>query len=397
MKIAFVVQRYGADVAGGSEALCRQVAERLSQFYEIEVLTSCAKDYITWRNEYNEGTETIGGVLVRRFKVDKERNLKKFTLFTQKVFSEPHTEIDELRWIEEQGPYVPKLLNFLKNHKDNYDLFVFFTYRYYPSFFGLPFVCEKSILVPTAEDEPTLNMTINKSFFCLPKAIIYLTEEEKNILMQRFNTQKKLHAVIGMGITLPENVDGERFKRKYKLRHDFIVYVGRIDENKGCYQLFDYFTKYKHDNPSNLKLVLIGKTVMEIPKNPDIIYLGFLHEQDKFAGIRASKFLVMPSDFESYSIVVTEAWALGTPILVNGRCAVLKGHCQRSNAGLYYTDYNEFVECINLLLSNNELITKLGRRGRAYVEANYNWDRIEKKYQTLFKYIVSDDIVNYNG
>ena len=387
MRIAFIVQRYGIDVAGGSEALCRHVAERLAQFHKIEVLTTCAKDYITWRNEYTEGIENINGVLVRRFKVDRVRDLKKFNPFTQRLFSEPHTEIDEVRWTEDQGPYVPKLLNFIKNHKDDYEIFVFFTYRYYPSFFGLPLVYEKSILIPTAEDEPTLNLNINKSFFCLPKAIIYLTEEEKNTLIRRFNTQNILNDIIGMGLTIPENVKGERFKKKYKLSHDFILYIGRVDGNKGCNQLFDYFIRYKQNNPSNLKLVLIGNAVIEIPNSPDILHLGFLPENDKFDGIIAAKIVIMPSEFESYSIVVTEAWALGTPTVVNERCAVLKGHCLRSNAGLYYADYNEFVECINLLVSDNELGKRLGKNGKAYVEANYNWDRVEGKYLALFEMV----------
>ncbi len=385
MKIAFIVQRYGIEVAGGSEALCRQVAERLAKFHKIEVLTTCAKDYITWRNEYAEGVEEIDNVLVRRFKVDTERDLKKFNTFTQTLFNESHTELDELKWIEDQGPYVPGILEFLKSHKNDYDLFVFFTYRYYPSFFGLPLVSEKSILVPTAEDEPTLNLGVNKVFFCLPKAVIYLSEEEKQIIIRLFKNQNTLNDVIGMGLTIPQDVEGDRFKKKYHLSSDFILYIGRIDGNKGCSYLFEYFVKYKKENPSNLKLVLIGKAVMEIPKNPDIIHLGFLSEIDKFEGIKAAKILIMPSEFESYSIVLTEAWALGTPTLVNERCAVLKGHCLRSNAGLYYIDYNEFIECINLLVSNNKLRERLGENGKAYVEANYNWNRVEGKYLALFE------------
>ena len=391
MRIAFIVQRYGIDVAGGSEALCRQVAERLAKFHKIEVLTTCAKDYITWKNEYTDGVEEINSVLVRRFKVDIERDLKKFNTFTQRLFNEPHTELDERKWIEDQGPYVPGILEFIKSHKNDYDLFVFFTYRYYPSFFGLPLVSEKSILVPTAEDEPTLNLSINKAFFCLPKAVIYLTEEEKHIIIKRFKNQNTLNDVIGMGLTIPQEVEGEQFKKKYHLSPDFILYIGRIDGNKGCNHLFEYFIKYKKENPSNLKLVLIGKAVMELPKNPDIIHLGFLSDIDKFEGIKAAKILIMPSEFESYSIVVTEAWALGTPTLVNERCAVLKGHCLRSNAGLYYTDYNEFVECINLLVSNSELRKKLGNNGKTYVEANYNWNCVEGKYLALFEKVQSSD------
>jgi glycosyltransferase involved in cell wall biosynthesis len=389
MRIAFVVQRYGIDVAGGSEALCRQVAERLGKIHKIDVLTTCAKDYITWKNEYSEGIELINSVLVRRFKVDKERDLKKFNAFTQMLFNGPHTEQDELQWIKDQGPFVPGILDFIRSHENDYDLFVFFTYRYYPSFFGLPLVSEKSILVPTAENEPTLNLNVNKAFFCLPKAVIYLTEEEKHIIIKRFKNQSTPNDVIGLGLTIPHDVDGDRFKTKYHLFCDFILYIGRIDGNKGCSHLFEYFIKYKKEKPSNLKLILIGKAEMEIPKNTDILHLGFLSDIDKFDGIKAAKILIMPSEFESYSIVVTEAWALGTPTLVNERCAVLKGHCLRSNGGLFYSDFNEFAICIDMLLSNNNLRERLGNQGRRYVRDNYNWDRVERKYLELFEIVRS--------
>lgn len=385
MKIVFIVQRYGTDFAGGSEALCRLVAERLSKYHEIEILTTCAKDYITWRNEYREGCENINGIKVRRFSVDRERDLQTFHKSTQEIFSRTHGEIDELRWIEAQGPYSPKLVKFIKTHADDFDIFVFFTYRYYPTFFGLPYVFEKSILVPTAENESTLDLKVLFPFFCLPRAFIFLTKEEKHLLMQRFPIQKTDHDVIGMGLSIPENIDCDRFRAQYQLYDDYIVYIGRIDKSKGCDKLFEFFLKYKRENRSQLKLVLIGKDAITIPNNPDIIFLGFLSEREKYEAIKAAKILVMPSELESYSIVVTESLALGTPVLVNERCAVLKGHCKRSQAGLYYSNYNEFSTCITRLLSDDKLRENIRENGKRYIEKNYQWDLIETKYLKTFE------------
>ena len=71
----------------------------------------------------------------------------------------------------------------------------------------------------------------------------------------------------------------------------------------------------------------------------------------------------MPSYFESLSMVALEAWALGRPVLANARCDVLKGQCIRSNAGLYYENYEEFVEALYSLESNGPLNARLGRTG----------------------------------
>lgn len=399
IKIAFVVQRYGNEVVGGSEFLCKQIAEHLSQNYQIEVLTTCALDYITWRNEYPEGNQIEQNVLIRRFKTEKERELKPFQNLTLQIFNNPHTELDERYWFEEQGPYTPTLLNFIEMHKKYYDLFIFFTYRYYPSIFGLPLVHDKSILVPTAEDEDTMKLEIIKPFFKLPEAFIFLTPEEQDMINKAYEVDTKVQDTIGLGLDIPQDIDINRFLKKFNINDDYLLYVGRIDPQKGCNRLFDYFSRYKKKYPTKTKLILIGKTSTEIPKHDDIIHLGFLSENDKYDGIKGAKILVMPSDYESYSIIVTEAMAIGTAVLVNEHCSVLKGHCIRSNAGLYFSNFDEFCTCTNLLLSNDTIREKLGKNGMSYVKSNYDWDIIEKKYAKIIESVILGNKLkqNYNG
>jgi len=171
LKIAFVVQRYGLEVNGGAEFHCRLVAEHLSKYFDVEVLTTCAVDYITWKNDYPEGVETLNGVLVRRFPVDYERDLLKFNKFSEKIFGNIHTCEDEVEWMKLQGPYSTKLLYYIKNTKDDYTYFIFFTYLYCTTFFGLPLVKEKALLVPTAHDEPPIYLSIFSSLFNNPQAV----------------------------------------------------------------------------------------------------------------------------------------------------------------------------------------------------------------------------------
>src|SRR3990170_1745464 len=153
MKVAFVIQRYGTDITGGAEVHCRYVAEHLAKHLDTEVLTTCAKDYITWKNEYREGTEKINGVSVRRFRVHKERNPTTFGRLQEQLLRFDHSEAEELEWIEEEGPNSPDLIRYLKRKQEDYDFFIFFSYRYYHSFHGIRAVPNKSVLVPTAEPD----------------------------------------------------------------------------------------------------------------------------------------------------------------------------------------------------------------------------------------------------
>ena len=174
------------------------------------------------------------------------------------------------------------------------------------------------------------------------------------------------------------------FKKKYGL-DEFLLYVGRVDEGKNCHILFQYFKEYKKRNKNKLKLVLVGKPVIPVPKDPDIVSLGFVEEQEKYNGIAAAQMLVLPSAFESLSIVVLEAMSLSVPVVVNGACSVLKGHCEKSNGALYYEDYFKFEGAVNYIRSHPETVSEMCANAKKYVEANYSWERIENKLSSLIE------------
>jgi len=179
---------------------------------------------------------------------------------------------------------------------------------------------------------------------------------------------------------VPQNPQPSRFRQKYNVQGPFAIYVGRIDQNKGCTELFEFFQGYLRDAAGRLSLVLIGNSLLPIPENPRIRHLGFLGDADKFDAMAAADLLIMPSYFESLSMVALEAWALGRPVLANGKCDVLKGQCLRSNAGLYYESYGEFLETVRALEQNRWLSGTLGRNGRQFFRDNYDWPVIERKY-----------------
>ncbi|MCC7124743.1 MAG: glycosyltransferase [Acidobacteria bacterium] len=383
MKVALVVQRYGADINGGAELHARYVAEHLARHVAVEVLTTCASDYITWRNERPAGTETVHGVPVRRFPVSRERVPHEFGTWSTRVFTETHSTRDELSWLEAEGPTSPALIDYIRAHAGDYDFFIFFSARYFHAFHGARAVPGKAILVPTAERDPALGLAIFGPLFRGVRGIMYNSLEERALIHGVAANQHVPGVVVGIGSEIPEQTNPARFRQKYGLRDRFAIYVGRIDENKGCAELFAFFEHYSSALLDGLHLVLIGTPVIPIPDHPRIHHLGFVPDEDKFDAIAASELLIMPSYFESLSMVALEAWALGKPVLANAACDVLHGQCLRSNGGLFYQGFHEFFETLRAIDGSPSLAGALGRNGQQYFRANYSWPVIEKKYTDM--------------
>ena len=383
MKVAVVVQRYGADINGGAELHARYVAEHLARHVEVEVLTTCATDYISWRNERPEGVEAVHGVAVRRFPVSREREPKEFASWSTQVFTATHSLGDELSWLEAEGPTSPALIDYIRQHAGTYDFFIFFSFRYYHAFHGVRAVPEKAILVPTAERDGALGVAMFQPIFRGVRALMYNSYEERSLIHAVSGNQDVPGVVVGIGSDIPERPDPARFRQKFGLRDRFAIYVGRIDENKGCKELFEFFEVYSSALVDGVHLVLIGTPVISIPKHPRIHHLGFVTDEDKFDAIAASELLIMPSYFESLSMVALEAWALGRPVLANAACDVLHGQCLRSNAGLFYQGFNEFFETLRTLDGTPTLASALGHNGRQYFQQHYSWPVIERKYTDM--------------
>lgn len=386
IRLAFVIQRYGEMITGGAEQLCRHIVEHLTGDYDIDVLTTTARDYTSWRNYYVPGRERIGRLNIRRFPVEAEYSRHRFRWRTRLLFRLPHSDRQEIRWIESQGPYCPALIKFISDHRDDYDLFVFFSYRYYPSYFGISLVGQKSILVPTAEHDDTIYLRTYRRMFSKPRGIIYLSPEEKALIERVSSNHHVPNATIGIGIDVPATLSVEKTREKYMLTTPYLLYVGRIDENKGCSTLFDYMLRFFERHPdSPYRLVLAGNRAMGIPRHPRIQYLGYVDEHDKFSIIRGCDIMIMPSRYESLSIVTLEGMAVGKPLLVSEHCEVLAGHCRRSGAALSYRDYEGFEKQLLRLAADAELRGEMGERGKQYVRSNYNWPDVERHYREFIE------------
>ncbi|WP_337288757.1 glycosyltransferase family 4 protein [Candidatus Methylomirabilis sp.] len=391
-KVGFVIHRFPNDVRGGAELHCRRVAEQMATHWDIEVISTCARDYWTWENYYPQGVETIDGITSRRFPVDFPRDVTIFQKKSLEVLAGGAPRSEELEWMRLQGPYSTALCQYLETSVHDFDAFVFFTYLYCTTFFGLPLVADRAILVPTAEDAPPLRLSIYDELFRLPKWFLFNTPEEEQLLRRRFPKLALQGAVAGVGMDRPKRVN-QAFRRDHRISGEYLLYVGRLEPAKGSDELLEYFTSYRKLHPKHdLKLVLIGDPVIPPAQHPDIVPLGLVPDEDKFGAIEEATLIVLPSSYESLSMVALEAWLMGKAVLANGRCEVVKRHCMRSNGGLWYENCQEFAEALQLLLLDPNLRVKMGKNGVRYVEANYKWQRIQNCYLEAFNAIVSSRV-----
>jgi glycosyltransferase involved in cell wall biosynthesis len=427
MKLAFIVQRYGPEVLGGSEHLCRLLSERLAAQHDVDVLTTCARDYVTWANVYPEGADRVRGVTVRRFANARVRDVDAFNRHSEWIFNNPHTKADELEWLQQQGPWCPSLIEYLRRNQQQYDVLIFFTYLYAPTVIGLDVNPGKSVVVPTAHDEPAIQLEIYKDVFRRPAALCYLTDSERQFVQGRFRDRPLIEEVVGVGVEIPQQqpyprmpasaepedestapanggtdraeppedpipaqefpshlrAKGSVFRRRHRLYGPVVLYGGRIDPGKGCEELIEYFTGYVKEG-GEATLALMGAKLMALPEEPSIRFAGMLSDRERVQALEAATVVVCPSPYESLSLIALEALAVGTPVLVNARSTVLVEHCLRSNGGLFYADRDEFIACLTLLVSDGRLREAMGRNGRDYVRRHYRWDVVIGKYERIF-------------
>ena len=389
MKLAFVVQRYGAGIAGGSEGLCREIAERLSTRHDITVLTSCARDYVTWENALPPGPSVENGVHVIRFPVTRPRRIKVFADLSDEVFEGGASRERQTEWFHENGPETPALLDHLETHGRDFDLVLFFTFRYYPSYFGLPLVADRAVLVPTAEEDSAIDLDVLPEYFDKPAGYVFMTPEERQLVASRALHALPSSVVTGIGLEpAPPARPSRSALSELRIPSSYLLYLGRVDRNKGCDALLENFQEYAATR-KDVTLVLAGPAKMQVPDHPQIRALGYVSDEVRSALLAHASALVVPSWYESLSIVLLEAWNHAVPALVNGRCKVLAGQVTRANGGLYYMFPAEFDEAADFLLSRQAEREALGRQGLAYVDREYRWPtvlgRIERLLETVSK------------
>ncbi|MCP3140453.1 glycosyltransferase family 4 protein [Pyxidicoccus xibeiensis] len=382
-RVGLVVQRYG-EVTGGAEKLAAQVAEHLTPHWDITVLTTCAKNHLSWENVFPPGPDEVDGVKVLRFPSTRVRNIRGFNRLSRQVFDRNNERLREEQWVAEQGPMSPGLLHHLATARDAYDGYLFFTYLYAPTVWGLPLVADRALLVPTTHDEAPIKFGVYTDVFERPRALLCLTPEELTIIEKYFPRHARTR-VVGVGVDRPK-AEGARFREKHGIRGHYLLYVGRQEPGKGVGELLEYHQALKARYADAPDLVLAGDTNMEL-SGEGVRYLGRIDEQDKHDALAGALAVVVPSRYESLSLLTLESFAQGTPVLVNGRSDVLVGQVERSGAGRTYTDLDSFIQGLREVGDERG---PLGKRGLEYVKKQ-GWPQVVAAYREEMERILQEN------
>jgi glycosyltransferase involved in cell wall biosynthesis len=393
-RIAIVIQRFHETIVGGSEALASQYAHLLKDNFQVDILTTTALDYVTWPNDLPEGDEMFNGICVRRFRVSIGRsdywhrlNQRLQQMFFNEgsandYFHAPWSLALQEEYIRHQGPYSQNLFDFLKHSWQDYSAIIFTTYLYPTTYFGIKQVPpSRSILIPTLHNEPNAYFSVYRYQYQSVSTCLWLTNAERQLGESVWGRLP--------GEVTAMHVNVEPYE-PYKSDYPYLLYSGRIESSKGCETLFQFFLKFKQDYTSNLRLVLTGKRISEIPNHSDIDFRGYVSAEEKFQLMAGACLFVMPSPYESFSIVTLEAMAQKTPVLVNAGCEVLVEHVNRSGGGRLYNNYEEFARNLRELITNPQKRLTLGQQGRDYVVQNFSEQGVRDRLLQVIKRCVKE-------
>lgn len=391
MRVDFVVPRYGADVVGGAEFAVRSLAEQLvaRRGWATRVLTTTARDSRTWAAGYPAGDEDLGGVRISRFALDSGR-ASDFDEYSTALLASPEaaSPAEEQQWLHKQGPNSAALLDAVS--ASDADVVVFTPYLYAPTVEGIGRVGARAVLQPATHDEPPLRMPMFGPVFTRPRGLAFYTEVERRFTESRFPIGDRRQVVVGLGSD-PGPGDAPAARVAVALGdRPYLLCLGRVDGGKGSTTLARFFVEYKRRHPGDLALVFAGPVVHAPEPHPDVIVAGSVPESVKWGLLRGAAALVSPSAYESFALVLIEAWNVDTPVLVNGRCAVTVEHCRRSRGGLWFSGFPSFEAEVERLVGSPELGPSLAAAGARYVDAHYRWPAIIDRYTAFLEAVGND-------
>jgi glycosyltransferase involved in cell wall biosynthesis len=415
VKFAFITPRYGAEFGTGAEHACRLLAEQIAKRHDVDVLTTTARDSTSWKNEYSEGADRVRGALVRRFAVSNMPDRSAFAELARRLREGPRYRSDELNWLRHVGPWSNGLLEHIKRQHRSYDALVFFGMWHPLTVSGLEIASDRSVLFPHLQLRPELRFDLWADVLTMPKAVGYFANCERKLVHSYVGTIPQFEEVIGIGVDPPpqqayprhqqdpadvitpeddsatdddgseEGYLGGRgvpFRRRHRLYDNFALYGGRVEPDNGCEEMLEYFDSFATNRDDDMRLVLMGVKLMTISEAPYLRLAGVLPDRERMTAYEAAAVTIAPASDDLLSQSLLESLAVGTPVLANASNEAAVEHCRRANAGLYYSNREEFVGAL-AELQTPALRERMGENGRRYIKHHHQWDAVLGRFERL--------------
>ncbi|HEU4692739.1 MAG TPA: glycosyltransferase [Vicinamibacterales bacterium] len=415
MKFAFITPRYGAEFSNGAEHACRLLAEQLAKRHDVDVLTTTARDSSSWKHEYSEGSDRVRGALVRRFAVGAMPDRSTFAELSRRLREGPRYRPDELSWLRHVGPWSSGLFEHLKRQHRSYDALVFFGLWQPLTVSGLEIAPERSVLFPHLQLRPELRFDLWADVLTAPRAVGYFANSERRLVHSYVGAIPQAEEVIGIGVDPPPQQSyprhqqdpadvitqeddssadedapnsgylegrGVPFRRRHRLYDNFALYGGRVEPDNGCEEMLEYFDTFATDRDEDMRLVLMGVKMMTVPEAPYLRLAGVLPDRERMTAYEAASVTIAPASDDLLSQSLLESLAVGTPVLANASNEAAVEHCRRANAGLYYSNREEFVGAL-AELQTPALRERMGENGRRYIKHHHQWDAVLGRFERL--------------
>ncbi|TGM46317.1 glycosyltransferase family 4 protein [Leptospira vanthielii] len=381
-KILIITARFLEHASGGAEKLAYDYASILSESNDVTVCTSCAKDYVSWKNEFPKGDSVENQIRIIRFLVKQTRNIGKMNHILNRCLEKGDSVSDkeQFEFLKEQGPYCPDLVDYVANEQNFFDIAILIGYLYYPVVASIPKLGIPFVIVPTFHDEPPFRLPMYRKTYSNRYIYSFNAPEEMSVYEAYTKQKAQFYFLIGTYVN-----DTLKNPKPVPSHSNQLITIGRIEPAKGYPELFEFFQIWKlFSHRTDVTIKCLGSIAsMETPKDPLIAFTGFVSEEEKNSEIQKSFLLLNPSAFESFSISIMEAWIQKKAVLVNAKSTVMRGHCLRSQGGLFYSDSLSFQRTLDFLLENRKIVTRLGQNGREYVLANFSKEVIRKKLNQM--------------
>jgi len=394
MKLAIVVPRYGPGVVGGAETLCRDYALRLrAAGHDVEVLTTCARDHFTWRNELPAGATVLEGVPVRRFPVTVAKDHGAVTMLHARLDAGFRLDAaGERRWVESTG-YSQPLFEAIAELAPRVDAVLFAPYLFAATVFGARVAPSRSLVIPCLHDEAYARFGIVQDTLRGVAGLVFNSAPERDLAARLLGSSMPPHRVVGVGFDPPGALDGAAWRRRTGLSGELVAYAGRREIAKNFPLLLRWMAAYDQGlsrRGGGVTLVAMGSGEIRAPHSAREVVrdLGFATQQEKLEAFAASVATAQLSVNESFSYVVMESWLAGTPVIVHADCAVTRAHCEESGGGVWVRDAESFAEALDRLRGDAFLRSQLAAAGGRYVRSHYSWPAVLARLESAVRELV---------